>query len=116
MCVCAGGLRAAELPGPLAACAAMMHDAERLACHDRAVAALESEELKQFSGSVTSMRRGDDGMILLTLDNGQVWHQEDGNSTLFIEPRDQVTVERASFGTFRITDKRGHSAGFKRLK
>ena len=36
--------------------------------------------------------------------------------TSFIEPRDQVTVERASFGTFRLTDKRGHSARFKRLK
>src|SRR5262245_34646024 len=72
------------------------------------------DELKQIRGAVTSAHRTDDGMIVLKLDNGQVWRQQDGNSTLFIEPGDEVTVVRASLGTFRITDKRGRSARFKR--
>jgi len=142
----AGGLGAAELPEPLKACAAMSRDSERLACYDRAVAAIESgaaapapspedmfganvgtenspedsdnkrDELKQISGSVTATRHADDGMIVVTLDNGQVWRQQDGNVTLTIDSGDTVTVVRASLGTFRITDKRGRSARFKRLR
>jgi len=149
--VCAGSLRAAELPAPLEPCVSMKRDAERLACYDRAVAALASadesgipagaapsaedlfgvnaavtgpapansdkrDELKQISSAVTSTRRTDDGMIVLTLANGQIWRQQDGNSTVFIEPGDEVTVVRASLGTFRITDKRGRSARFKRTQ
>jgi len=148
----AGQLHAAELPAPLEPCVSMKRDAERLACYDRAVAAIRSasgsaipagaaptaedlfganaavathapadsdtrrDELKQIRGAVTSARRTDDGMIVLTLDNGQIWQQQDGNNTLFIESGDTVTVVRASLGTFRITDKRGRSARFKRTQ
>ncbi len=142
----AGGLGAAELPEPLEPCVAMRRDSERLACYDRAVAAIAAgtaaanpspqdmfganvdtekspedsdkkrDELRQISGAVTSTRHADDGMIVVTLDNGQVWRQQDGNVTLTIESGDTVTVVRASLGTFRITDKRGRSARFKRLR
>lgn len=144
--ITAGALGAAELPQPLKPCVAMRRDSERLACYDRAVAAIEAgaaapapspedmfganvdtenspeesdkkrDELTQISGSVTSTRHADDGMIVVTLDNGQVWRQQDGNGTLTIESGDTVTVVRASLGTFRITDKRGRSARFKRLR
>jgi hypothetical protein len=143
----AGSAAAAELPDALKPCVAMRRDSERLACFDRAVAAMESgqadvaatspeslfgsnaevtqssaqsdskrDELKQISGSVAHVRRTDDGMIVLTLDNGQVWRQQDANVTLTVEPGDPVTVVRASLGTFRITDKRGRSARFRRLR
>ncbi|HEX6398363.1 MAG TPA: hypothetical protein VFZ95_13135 [Steroidobacteraceae bacterium] len=74
------------------------------------------DELKQISASVASTRRTGDGMIVVTLDNGQVWRQQDANVTLTIDAGDAVTVMRASMGTFRITDKRGRSARFKRLQ
>jgi hypothetical protein len=138
---------AAELPEALKPCPAIRRDAERLACFDRAVAAIETgetaatstspeslfgsnadvtqssaksdskhDELKQISGSVAYAHRTDDGMIVITLDNGQVWRQQDANVTLIVEPGDPVTVVRASMGTFRITDKRGRSARFKRMR
>lgn len=142
----AGALGAAELPDQFKPCVAVRRDSERLACYDRAVAAIEPgaaapapsaedmfgandetekspedsdkkrDELRQISGSVISTRHGDDGMIVVTLDNGQVWRQQDGNVTLTIESGDTVSVVRASMGTFRITDKRGRSARFKRLR
>jgi hypothetical protein len=143
----AGDAAAAELPEALKPCLAMRRDSERLACFDRAAAAIEAgqadaavtspeslfgsnaevaqssgesdskrDELKQISGSAAYTRRTDEGMIVLTLDNGQVWRQQDANVTLTIEPGDPVTVVRASMGTFRITDKRGRSARFKRLR
>lgn len=74
------------------------------------------QELKQISGQVTSQHLNENGMIVLTLDNGQVWRQEDREVTLIIDSGDSVTISRASLGTFRIIDKRGHSARFKRVR
>jgi hypothetical protein len=74
------------------------------------------EDLKQISAVVTSLRSMDDGMILLALDNGQAWRQQDKDVTLTIDTGDTVTVARASLGTFRIVDKRGRSARFKRVR
>jgi hypothetical protein len=126
----------------------LRHDAERLACYDRAVALLKSgnasaeapsaenmfgansnvaeapkaageperQDLKEISGRVASLHHAGDGMIVLTLDNDQVWRQQDTATTLVIEAGDSITITRASLGTFRITDKRGHSARFKRVR
>ena len=77
---------------------------------------VKREELKQISGSVTSLQRGDDGMIRLELDNGQVWRQQDAGVRLLVAVGDQVTIVRASMGTFRLTDKTGRFARFKRVR
>ncbi len=75
------------------------------------------EELQQITGRVTAMHVvTEDKLIVLTLDNGQVWRQQDLDSHLTIDVDDSVTIVRASLGTFRITDKRGHSARFKRVR
>lgn len=77
---------------------------------------VKREELKQIGGSVTSLRRGDDGMIQLELDNGQVWRQQDANVRLMVAVGDHVTIVRATLGTFRLTDKTGRFARFKRVR
>lgn len=85
----------------------------------RAAAGLKDvkrEELKQISGMVTSLRRTDGGMIILELDNGQVWRQQDSDVRLMVSQGDTVTIVRASMGTFRIADKSGRFARFKRLR
>jgi hypothetical protein len=138
---------AEPLPASLEACAALLRDAERLACYDQAVEALKSgkadtpvsaenmfgasgeiaagspdsrsvkrEELKQISGIVTSLRRTNDGMILIELDNGQVWRQQDSDTRMMVATGDRVTIVRASMGTFRIADKTGRFARFKRVR
>jgi hypothetical protein len=125
----------------------LSRDSERLACYDKAVAALGSgqpaapvtaenmfgansentpagggqnavkrEELRQISGTVTSLRRTDDGMIVLELDNGQVWRQQDSEVRMMVATGDKVTIVRASMGTFRIADKSGRFARFKRVR
>jgi hypothetical protein len=76
----------------------------------------EREELRQITSAVTSARRGDDGALVLHLENGQAWRQQDVDVTLVVNDGDTVTVQRATFGTFRITDKRGRSARFKRVR
>ena len=133
------------LPEPLRACAAMRNDIERLACYDKAVAHIESgsaapsaenmfgastaiapaqknereakgEELKHITGTVVSLSRSGSGLIILSLDNDQVWYQQDADVTLIVDIGDSVTISRASLGTFRLTDKRGRSSRFKRVR
>ncbi len=75
------------------------------------------QDLQQITGRVTAMHVvTEDKLLVLNLDNGQVWRQQDLDSHLTIDVDDSVTIERASLGTFRITDKRGHSARFKRVR
>lgn len=77
---------------------------------------VKREEIKQISGIVTSLHRGSDGMIQLGLDNGQTWRQQDADVKLNIAEGDSVTIVRAALGTFRITDKTGRFARFKRTR
>jgi hypothetical protein len=77
---------------------------------------VKREELRQISGVVTSLRRGDDGMIQLELDNGQVWRQQDAEVRLMVDTGDKISVVRASMGTFRVTDKTGRHARFRRIR
>jgi hypothetical protein len=77
---------------------------------------IQRDELREITAKVTSLRRTPDGMMLLELDNGQVWRQLDSESALIIEVADTVKVARASMGTFRISDKRGRSARFRRMR
>jgi hypothetical protein len=74
------------------------------------------EELQEIASMVTSLRHADDGMIIVDLDNGQSWRQQDQEVVLLIAAGDTVKVTRASLGTFRISDKRGRSARFKRVR
>lgn len=74
------------------------------------------EELKQITGQVVSVGRTESGLLELALDNDQVWRQQESETTLIIETGDSVTISRASLGTFRITDKRGRSARFRRVR
>jgi hypothetical protein len=76
----------------------------------------EREELRQITGTITSLRHVEGGMISIDLDNGQTWRQQDSDVSLAMKQGDSVTVVRASMGTFRIADKRGRSARFKRVR
>jgi hypothetical protein len=78
--------------------------------------AVKREELKQITGTVTSLRRTDDGMIVIELDNGQVWRQQDSEVRMMVDQGDTVTIVRASMGTFRIADKTGRFARFRRVR
>ena len=76
----------------------------------------ERDELKQITGKVVAVSRSSSGLLELRLDNDQVWRQNDADNSVVVENGDSVTISRASLGTFRLTDKRGRSARFKRVR
>jgi hypothetical protein len=55
-------------------------------------------------------------MIQIELDSGQVWRQQDADVRLMVSKGDTVTIVRAAMGTFRLTDKTGRFARFKRVR
>src|SRR3954470_18049561 len=64
--------------------------------------AATEQELTQINGHVTAMRwTTEDKLMVLTLDNGQVWRQQDLDAHLTIDVGDSVAIARASLGTFR---------------
>jgi len=74
------------------------------------------EDLRQISARIVAVSQPERGTTLVALDNDQVWLQQDAEVFLTLENGDSVTITRASLGTFRLTDKRGRSARFKRVR
>ncbi len=109
-------IRRGEQPGKELSPENMFGASTGIATPDTGSDAVKREELRQISGTVTSLRNTDDGMIIVELDNGQVWRQQDANVRLMVSKGDQVTVVRASLGTFRIADKTGRFARFRRVR
>jgi hypothetical protein len=109
-------IRRGEQPGKELSPENMFGASTGIARPEKDAEAVKREELRQISGTVTSLRNTDDGMIIIELDNGQVWRQQDANVRLMVSKGDQVTVVRASLGTFRIADKTGRFARFRRVR
>lgn len=60
-----------------------------------------TSEIDQITSLVSSVRSSAAGKAVITLDNGQVWTQID-NTKLRLSNFDQVTIRRASMGSFML--------------
>jgi hypothetical protein len=137
------------------ACVAERDDARRLACFDRAAAALppdarlaapapppapkmtpeqrfgyqgqiareeiekrkaEEESLQELSGRVTRVGAQAAGDFIVTLDNGQVWAQIPTGSPQRLKVGDDVTIKRASLGSFMLSTPNGRGVRVRRVK
>ena len=58
-------------------------------------------EIDQIDARVTEVRTSATGKAVITLDNGQVWKQID-SSRLRLSGDDEVTIRRASLGSFML--------------
>lgn len=58
-------------------------------------------EINQIDARVLEVRKSTTGKAIITLDNGQVWKQID-SSRLRLSGDDQVTIRRASLGSFML--------------
>ncbi|MFQ5548796.1 MAG: hypothetical protein ACE5FV_10920 [Woeseia sp.] len=58
------------------------------------------KEIDEIGGRFEKLSKSGESYVI-TLDNGQVWRQTDA-SRLRLAKDDQVTIERAAFGSFRL--------------
>ncbi|WP_323844664.1 hypothetical protein [Microbulbifer magnicolonia] len=115
----------------LKGCASIAADAERLACYDALSNSLEQRAEQNFGqeqqriaeeapesieGTIAEIREIAHDKLLITLENGQVWRQNDSGRFNW-KSGDAVIVERALFGSFLMkpTDG-GRTMRVKRVK
>lgn len=67
----------------------------------------EPKEVTEISGRVSKFSRTGLGKAIFTLDNGQVWTQIEGDTIEVRDasPGDEVTVEKAFFGSYSLVFK-----------
>ncbi len=106
-------------------CAAIVDDAKRLACYDKAFGAPDApvneaarrdeKSNYNFSSVVTGLeRRGD--RFVVTLDNGQVWSQTETNTRIDLRVGNPVTIRRGALGSYLMSDGEGLATRVKRLR
>jgi hypothetical protein len=70
----------------------------------------EEQQSDQVTAKITELATLPHGQLLLTLDNGQVWQQKTADRALRLEVGDQVTVKRATLGSFLLTAEGNNGA------
>jgi hypothetical protein len=63
----------------------------------------EKTDFQQLTSRITEIATLPHGELRLTLDNGQVWQQKPGDRGLRVKVGDEVTIKRASLGSFLLS-------------
>ncbi len=109
-------------------CTQVKDSLERLACYDRALAApapsFGSEqvehlvrkerdeaqrEIEATVAAVTPIRRD---LVRITLDNGQVWDQQQASSRFDIKPGDTLRIKKGAMGSYRMARVSNGTSGW----
>ncbi|WP_346836748.1 hypothetical protein [Microbulbifer sp. SAOS-129_SWC] len=112
-------------------CAGISPDSKRLACYDALSGSLDQRAERDFgreqqriseeapdtlNAAITNIQSGAYNKLIITLSNGQVWRQIDSHRVHW-DSGDQVQVERAMFGSFRMKPADGgRTIRVKRIK
>jgi hypothetical protein len=125
------------LPPGMRVCQAMQDDGQRLACYDRELATytvppektfgLTSEKVRatqhleaaveapSVAAKVTAIARRTRGELVFTLDNGQVWVQQQAADSR-IEVGNAVTVKPGTLGSYFLFAPSGQATRVKRVQ
>jgi hypothetical protein len=120
---------AESLADEIRGCAALQSESERLACYDRAAAALASGEISQaerktrrpdapasITATVTALRESATDGLLIRLDNGETWRTIPEDARLLLKVGDTVTISRGVLGSFRLATPGGRVARVNRQR
>lgn len=122
LCAASSPIIAADLIITLQGCAAQRDDAQRLACYDKAMSRaaatpeqtfglsnaqvakqekIPSPEPAKLSSKVTAIGQQPKGGLLITLESGQVWAEQDVTGKIFaLKVGDAVTIKPGVLGGF----------------
>ncbi|MGE0030512.1 MAG: hypothetical protein AB7T20_05280 [Steroidobacteraceae bacterium] len=76
----------------------------------------ESRDLAELHATVTEIWTRGDGLMVLTLDNGQIWKQVRPDSLFRIKAGEQVKIQPAALGSFLLSGPNKRSTRVARLK
>jgi hypothetical protein len=83
---------------------------------EKARQAPELAELKELQAQVTNVAVKPHGQLILTLDNGQVWHEIQANSGIRVKAGDRVTIRSGALGSFSVVAPNGRSSKVTRAR
>lgn len=69
-----------------------------------------------ISGTVTRATRDPYDRLVVTLDNGQVWVQNEGRSGIYLRPGETVTITQGSLGGYALRSERYGKVRVRRVK
>lgn len=75
----------------------------------------ERAKLQSISAHVTALGKAADGSLVIVLDNGQTWRQED-SVQLLLEAGDAVTISRGALASFRLSSPAHRTARVIRVR
>jgi hypothetical protein len=76
----------------------------------------ESRELGELTATVTEIWTRSDGLMVLTLDNGQVWSMNRPDPFFRIKTGDKVRIQPAALGSFLLSGPSKRSTRVSRTK
>jgi len=76
----------------------------------------ESRDLGELSATVTEIWSRSDGLMVFTLDNGQVWKQNAPDSHFRLKSGEKVKIQPASMSSFLLSGPSKRSTRVTRLK
>jgi hypothetical protein len=91
----------------------------REAAMDREAAEREEQEARQLSelnATVTEIWTRADGLMVLTLDNGQIWKQARPDSLFRLKVGEKVKIQPAALGSFLLSGPTKRSTRVSRVK
>lgn len=80
---------------------------------DPAKAEAQSESI---TGRVAGLGYRPTGELIVTLDDGQVWHQIESGRSVVLKPGDEVTIRKASLGSYLLVTPKRIAVRVRRIK
>jgi hypothetical protein len=74
------------------------------------------EAVKELHASVSKLSNKPYGEFVVTLDNGQVWQQNEAKSSFVIKEGETVIIKPAKFGSFMLTTGSGATTRVHRIQ
>lgn len=76
----------------------------------------EAPSVKELRAAVTKISSKPYGELVLELDNGQIWEQNEKKSTFVIKVGDNVVIKPAKFGSFMLSTEDGATSRVHRTR
>jgi hypothetical protein len=89
---------------------------EQAVATQEVAAGTRAADAPNIEAHITQLSFGENGRIVFSLDNDQVWRQLISNGDLLVKPGDAVTISRAALGSYWLQTKTGRGCKVKRVR